>query len=98
MKIKKDIKRALRIPLYSLYYVKNIDDADWLDEDEILVFQKVYSQQTIKNITIALKWGTENASFNFRSLLPSMPQKNKDIYKYVCKVYKVLSIVGARQL
>jgi hypothetical protein len=90
MKTEELIKR-LRIPLYKLYYVDNIDKFVGLKKDEIDGFRKDYSQQEIKDIINALKWAVENPTFDFQSLLPNLPQGNELIYKYLCRLYDQLS-------
>jgi len=88
-----ELMKRLRIPLYKLYYVDNIENFVGLNKDELDGFRKDYSQQEIKDIINALKWAVENPGFDFQSLLPNLPQKNELIYKYLCRLYDQLSSI-----
>lgn len=92
MKTEELIKR-LRIPLYKLYYVDNIDNFVGLDKDELNAFREDYSQQEIEEIINALKWAVENPEFDFQSLLPNLLQKNESIYQYLCRLNDQLSSI-----
>ena len=92
MKTEELIKR-LRIPLYKLYYVENIENFVCLKEDEIDGFRRDYTQQEIKDIINALKWAVENPEYDFQSLLPNLPQRNELIYKYLCRLHDQLSSI-----
>ena len=80
--------RFLRIPLYKLIYVENIQDFSGLKESEIKQFYIDYTSEEVENIMNALEWGIENQDFDFRSLLPDLRHSNESIYRYIVKIQK----------
>ena len=84
-----EIIKSLRIPLYGLIY-DNIENFDGYKEDELINIYKHYSDQVLNDIISALKWSIENPEFDFRSVLSGIKPSNKDIYNYICILYKQL--------
>ena len=86
-----ELIKVLRVPLYKLYYVDNIENFVGLNKVELDSLRRDCSQERIKEIINSLKWAVENPAFDFQSLLPNLPQKNELIYKYLCRLYEQLS-------
>jgi hypothetical protein len=80
--------RFLRIPLYKLIYIENIDGFSGLKDSEIKQFYIDYTSDEVENIMNALAWGVENHDFDFRSLLPDLRHSNDTIYRYIVKLQK----------
>lgn len=88
---KKESIKWLRIPLYRLIYEKDLEYFNGLNNDELKNNYSHFSNEELKNILEAIKWGVENPEFDFSSLLPYLNQSNKDIYNYLCIMYKQIS-------
>lgn len=78
----------LRIPLYKLNYIENIDAFSGLNDSEIKQIYIDYTSEEVESIMNALEWGVENHDFDFRSLLPDLKHSNDSIYRYIVKLQK----------
>jgi len=76
----------LRIPLYKLNYIDDLPSFSGLTGDELKSFDNEYDETEKVDIKAAVKWATENESFDFLSLVPDLKYTNKDIYEFLCKI------------
>ena len=84
----------LKIPLYKLYYLKNVNDFRGFDSNDLEALRKEYSNEEITGILNSLAWASKNPSYDFSSMLPNLGHNNEDIYIYICKAYQSLNIEG----
>ena len=82
----------LKIPLYKLYYIENVEDFREFDSDDLVALKSEYSPEEVNSIVDSLAWASRNSGYDFSSLLPKLSHSNADIYKYVCKVYQSLKM------
>lgn len=78
----------LKIPLYKLYYLNNINDFSGLSDEDLKLLSKEYTDEEIQHMSAALAWASKNPDYDFSSLLPNLRHKNSDIHVYLCKVYE----------
>ncbi len=76
----------LKIPLYGLCYVENIDDFNGLKKDELKSLTKEYDESEIIGIVESVDWAIKNPNYDFSSLLPNLQHDNDKIYKYLRKL------------
>ncbi len=79
----------LRIPLYKLFYIKNLSDFSGLTNEEIESAKKEYDHTDIRGIVEVVKWATNHPDYDFLSLAPWLDittYSNEEIYQYCCKI------------
>lgn len=81
----------IRIPLYKLNYVNNIDEIT-LDEEFLNQFCTEYEKEERKNIFEQLAWAVNNPTYDFKSLVTTDRFNNKEIYSYIKKLYDFMLI------
>jgi hypothetical protein len=80
----------LRIPLYKLYYLDDIDTFTGLTEKDINSLKTEYTVEELSEIIKSVNWAVKNKEYDFASLLPNLNRSNEDIYKYLCKLERSL--------
>jgi hypothetical protein len=76
----------LRIPLYRLYYLADVKEADVLDSKLLLQICQDYEADEVREIISSLEWAVKHPGFDFNALLPGLKHSNSDIYFYLTKV------------
>jgi hypothetical protein len=84
------IHRTLRIPLYKLFYIDDLQNFYGFSLEELKQFHIDYTKDEREHIITALEWAVNNPKFDFRSLLPGLQQPNESIYRYICILHKQL--------
>lgn len=84
----------LKIPLYKLYYLNNVNEFIALSEEDLNRLRKEYTDEEIQRLSAALAWASKNPDYDFSSLLPNLRHKNHDIHAYLCKVYESFKVGG----
>jgi hypothetical protein len=82
---------SLRIPLYKLFYIDDIEEFEGLSDPELIQLNSAYALDEIEEIRNALKWGTNNPNYDFKSILPGIKFNNQSIYKYICIISEQLN-------
>ena len=67
----KSIPLEIRIPLYKLYYIDNLNEFQGLTEAEINQLKSAYLPDVLAAIKKALQWGANNLKYDFKTLLPA---------------------------
>jgi hypothetical protein len=83
----------LRIPLYKLYHIDDIDTFTGLTEKDIISLKSEYSVEELSEIIKSVHWAVNNKEYDFSSLLPNLNHSNEDIYKYLTKLEQSLAEV-----
>jgi hypothetical protein len=81
----------LKIPLYKLYYISDVNAFSGLTQEDINSLKKEYDESELEGINSAIKWALQNKDYDFSSLLPNLSHSNKDIYNYICKIHASLA-------
>ena len=81
-------QKYLRIPLYKLYYIDDINQFNGLSVSELNQLEHDYTEQELEDITNALIWAKENPEFDFSSLLPGLRHSNNDIKEYINIIFE----------
>lgn len=76
----------IKIPLYGMYYLTDLEDFSGFDENEWTKFRAPYSGDEFEEISDAIRWAVRNPDFDFASLLPGLPHDNATIYQYFSKL------------
>lgn len=79
----------IKIPLYKLNYVSNIDEIK-LDQNFLNQFCNEYETDERKNIFEQLDWAVKNPDYDFNSLVTSDKFTDKEIYGYIQKLHKFM--------
>lgn len=80
----------IKIPLYDLNYVSNIDEIK-LDQNFLSQFCSEYEIEERKDIFEQLEWAVNNPDYDFNSLVTSDKFSNEEIYDYIRKLHKFIS-------
>ena len=80
----------IKIPLYKLNYVTDIDEIN-LDENFLDQYHIEYDSDERKNIYEQLEWAVNNPNYDFSLLVDSNRFTNKQIYKYIRRIYEFIS-------
>ncbi len=83
-----DYLHFLRIPIYGLYYIENLDISNYIEADALL-FKRDYSFEKRKNIYESLEWAIFNPNYDFRSISThkDLPYSNVEIFQYLQNLY-----------
>ena len=81
----------LKIPLYKLCYIKDIDAFTGLTDEELDSLRSEYTESELAEIVRSVQWAVQNENYNFISLLPKLSYSNDEIYKYLCKLERSLA-------
>ncbi|MEX0731841.1 MAG: hypothetical protein WED00_18805 [Aquisalimonadaceae bacterium] len=91
--MKDDQLNYLRIPLYKLNFIKNVDEFEGLKDWELSLLPNEYEPEEITSIFSALEWAKENPDFDFLSLSPELKHSSDEIYVYLCKVHASMASI-----
>ena len=76
----------LKIPLYKLYYINDVEAFIGLTERDLDSLRNEYTESELVEIIHSVQWAIQNQNYDFSSLLPNLNHSNEDIYKYLCKL------------
>lgn len=77
----------LKIPLYKLYYIEDVNDFTGFDKEALDEIIAEYEPEEIEGILNSLEWANNHPDYDFSSMLPDLNHSNADIYEYVSKAY-----------
>ncbi len=81
----------LRIPLYKLNYIDNVNDFSGLTVQDLESLKSEYDKSELKSIVESVNWATKNPDYDFLSLLPDLRHTNEEIYNYLCRLENSLN-------
>lgn len=77
----------LRIPLYKLHYIDDLEHFSKLNREEMEALGSEYTEDEVVAIKDAIAWAVNNPNHNFSSMLPGIGYNNTEIYNYLCKLH-----------
>ncbi len=81
----------LRIPLYKLNYIDNVNDFSGLTVQDLESLKSEYDKSELKSIVESVNWATKNPDYDFLSLLPDLRHTKEEIYNYLCRLENSLN-------
>lgn len=88
--------KYLRIPLYGLYRIDNIEEYYGLNYEQWDNAKDEYTTDELSGIVSALTWAVDNRAYDFKAILPNLPYDNEEIYRFLTKMKASLDQYNAR--
>jgi hypothetical protein len=76
----------LRIPMYALQHMGDIDAFQGLTQQQLDRLPAAYSADEVAGIVQALRFARDNPAHDFLALMPELPFSNAQIHRYLCAV------------
>jgi len=84
------ILATLRTVMFELFYLDDAESFAGVDDSLFQRMEGIYSPEQIKRIREALSWATVCDDFEFKSLLPTLPEPNEQIGSYLFRYHHTL--------
>src|SRR5690606_35310452 len=73
---------GFKVPLYSLFHIKDIRSHPRLDEKDLEALLGKYGPDKMRIVLVGLEWAVQNRDFDFKGVFPGMRHSNEEILQY----------------
>jgi hypothetical protein len=84
------IRLGLEVPLHYLFYIKDYESYDGLDDHGFDYLMKKYGRHMMQSVRASVAWAAKNPDYDYRALVGRYPYENDEIYFFMRRFHETL--------
>lgn len=87
------IRWGLSLPLHYLYYIKDFEGYDGLDDRGFDYLMDKYGRHMMQSVRASVAWAAKNPEYEFNALLDDYPYTKEETYFYMRRFHETLEAI-----